>query len=267
MERMLCRLVALLVLALILLAGPFVSTGIQERIYTATRESTLSYTIVLTTNGTLQNATFFIPLPATNDGASPFIEPIGNGSVSGETATWNYTVFGANNETMLKLWREGSLPAMSGIQAGIFTFSVKAGSPPLHTRDPLQYDYTLLPKRAIQESICPTGTARSARCYQYETLAYASYESSPETEVRIESSLMAVNRWQMIGNHENGYLDTLTATFRGPVRGWHTVHGILTTSRGEETPFWEEEHKERRFHINATVNTTQMRWHALTPLP
>lgn len=267
MERMLGRLVALLVLALILLAGPFVSTGIQERIYTATRESTLSYTIVLTTNGTLQNATFFLPLPSANDGMSPLIEPIGNGSMSGETAIWNYTVFGANNETMLKLWKEGSLPAMSGIQEVTFTFSVKAGSPPLHTRDPVQYDYTLLPKRMIQESICPTGAVRSARCYQYETLVYASYESFPKTEVRIESSLTAFNRWQMIGNHENGYLDTLTATFRGPVRGWHTVHGILTTSCGEETPFWGEVQEERRFHINATVNTTQMRWHVLTPLP
>jgi hypothetical protein len=264
---MLGRLVALLVLALILLAGPFISTGIQERIYTATRESALSYTIILTTNGTLQNATFFLPLAAANDGMSPLIEPIGNGNVSGETAIWNYTVFGANNETMLKLWRGGSLPTMSGIQAVTFTFSVKAGSPPLHTRDPVQYDYTLLPKRAIQESICPTGAARSARCYQYETLVYASYESSPETEVRIESSLTAVNRWQMIGKHENGYLDTFSVLFQGPVRGWHTVHGILTTSYGEETPFWGEEHEERRFHINATVNTTQMRWHVLTPLP
>ncbi len=266
MDRTVGALIALLIIVFIVLAGPFVSSGIQERMYTSSRESTLSFVINLTTNGTLRDPELFLPLPASAVGSSPLLDPIGNGTVIQEPAIWNYTVFGANNETMLKFWTEGSLLLAPGIQSVTTTFSVMADSPPLHTGDPIRYDYTLLPKRAVQEIPCPED-AEQCICFAYETLAYASYDSSADTVVRIESTLAASNRWQVFGEHENRYQDRLTATFQGPARGWHMINGILIASCGEETPFWRGEQEESGFVIPSKVNATRMKWHVVTSLP
>ncbi|MDD1678958.1 MAG: hypothetical protein LUO93_07255 [Methanomicrobiales archaeon] len=267
-DRVLRVLIAVLVILFAVTAGPFLVCSIQQKMYQATLSSELRYTLTITTSSTLSAATLFIPLPTDSAGASPVSELIGTGNASMVFAGWQTSIFGANNESYLKLSTD-LLPGPMVGTASTYNFTLIAPAPVLNTRDPVRYDYTLFPKQDLTAIRCePIYVGEGAVCYRYQSLIFASYNTSPEARVEVRVALSGSNRWEILREYLNEYTDSTLVVLYGPVEGWHTAEGWMVISIGDDNPFWKERVEPKvRINLTAGVDTSMMRWHTFTPLP
>jgi hypothetical protein len=267
-DRMLRIITAFLAIVFVVLAGPFLAFSAQERIYHSTRESRLVYTLTLTSSSTLTDVTFFIPLPTDGEGMSPVIQLLGAGNQSNLLDGSQTSIYGANNESYLKISTE-RLPIPSDDGGMTYSFTVTAVSPAMNTRLPLQYDYTLLPKQNLLSIPCGPDLSRDqSRCFTYEGRIYASYYAPSDVRVEIRAEVLGTNRWRILQEYWNEYCDGLSLQVEGPISGWQPAEGYLVTSKGDENPFWREPAPEApTTHFREGVDTSMMRWHTFTPLP
>jgi hypothetical protein len=267
-DRVLRMLITLLAIFLTVTAGPFLVSSVLEKVYRSTLTSELCYSVTVVTSSDLSDVTLFIPLPADGNGTSPLSDWIGTGNHSMKFPGWNVSIYGANNESYLKLWTN-LLPGPDDGTESVYTYSVTAPSPPLHTRNPTRYDYTFLPRENLTPAPCGSDIQDShPLCYRYQGLLYASYATSPGAQVQIQADLTATNRWEILQTYQNGYTDRIEAMFRGPERGWHPAEGWLVTATGDDNPFWKEQvNVPVRTNLSGGVDTSMMRWHTFTPLP
>jgi hypothetical protein len=266
-DRVFQGLIAILAILVVVLAGPYILTSVLEKVYSSTRVSELQYTVTLTTSSSLSDLTLFIPLPTDGRGMSPIIQELGAGNRNTIFEEFQVSIYGANNESYLKVSTD-QVPSLPGIET-TYTFDIRANAPALHTRLPLQYDFTLLPKEDLNAVPCGMDPQPdSGLCFQYRSLIFASYRTSSDTKVEIRVDLIAFNRWKIGQEYHNGYSDHLGILLQGPTEGWHTAEGRMVTSIGDNNPFWEEHPlSEIHTHLTGGIDTSMMRWHTLTPLP
>jgi hypothetical protein len=269
-DRILQGLIAILAIVFVVLAGPFIASSVLEQIYSATRESELQYSLTITTSSALSDVTLFIPLPTDGKGMSPVIQLLGTGNQSTTFGRFDASIYGANNESYLRLSTDLLYGPLNATELTYF-FTITADSSALHTRLPLRYDYTLLPKQSLIEVSCGTvPCVGQPLCFQYQSLIYASYNTSPDARVEIRADLSGSNQWKIVRESRNGYTDSLVVQLHGPASGWYTADGYLVTSCGDDNPFWIERVDEiirARIIAGAGVDTSMMRWHTFTPLP
>jgi hypothetical protein len=267
-DRILRGLIVFLVIAFVVLAGPFIASAVLEKAYESTRESELRYTFTITTSSALSEVNLFIPLPTDGEGLSPIIQMLGSGDQSVTFEGYPVSIYGANNESYLKV-STNLLPGPSNTTDARYFFSVVAASPALHTRLPVQYDYTLLPKRNLIEVPCGADLCSGQPlCFQYQSLIYVSYHTSLDTRVEIQADLLGTNRWRILQGYRNEYADNIDVILQGPVSGWYAADGNLVTSCGDKNPFWRERVEDTvRTRNTSGVDTSMMRWHTFTPLP
>ena len=261
-------LIGILVVFCVIFTGPYLVGSLLENMYRSSLESELVYTVSISTTTPLSQVTLFLPLPVDRNGTSPVIEQIGLRGNDTEFNNWNITIFGANNEAFLKVWTDSVACPLERQQNSIYSFTVIAPSDSaFNTRDVLQYDYILLPKKNLTNVPCP-GTDSQLQCYQYTTILYRSYYAAADTEVEIRVSLQGINRWHILEDYKNFYSDGLDAAFTGPAEGWDSVNGWIQTSEGDVNPFWKESvEKKNRTRLTHGIDTSMMRWHTFTPLP
>jgi hypothetical protein len=267
-DRILRVFIILLTISFIMMAGPFILTSMQDKLYNSTRDSELQYTLTITSTSSLSGVTLFVPLPADAKGTSPVIEAIGTGNQDAACAGWHESIFGANNESYLKLWTD-SLTCPSGTSEITCVITIVVPSPALHTRNPLRYDYTLRPIQDLIMVPCKEDPmCGHPLCFQYQSLVYASYNTSPGTNVTLQATLSGINRWSILQEYQNGYTNTLSSVLYGPVQGWFTAEGRMVTSCGDDNPYWKEQIEVKvNTSLRRGVNTSMMRWHTFTPLP
>jgi hypothetical protein len=164
-------------------------------------------------------------------GSSVLVESVGAGTVRDKPADWAFGIFGANNVTMVKITALQILPESP---AG---FSVEITSPALiDTKNPMDDDVVIMPKKDFRKSECSViageKTAASL-CYQYISVIYADYKTTPNAKVLIYTSLKGKNRWYIFGPSSNEYRDSLTLTLLGDDNhGWFPAKGELVTRTG-----------------------------------
>ncbi len=266
-DRILVVLIGLLAVLFVVMAGPFIVSSSLERVYNATRTSELHYTLTLTTSSSLHDVTLFVPLPTDKSGSSPIIQKLGAENMSAPIQGFTTSIFGANNESYIRLSTE-YLPGPTGTEEAKYIIALSADSPALNTLFPLQYDYTLLPKQDLTEVSCGPDANRQPLCFQYQTLVYAAYTTGPDAQVRVQANLAAANHWTLLGDYTNGYTDSLGIILQGNATGWHTASGNLVTGLGDANSYWKERVEQpKRIRLGRGVDTSMMRWHTFTPLP
>lgn len=245
MEKILRGLVVLFILCCILIGAPFLFQWGMERAYTSSLNSTLYYDLSIITNSSLENVTLFLPLPVNSTGLSPIIESIGSGNISGATTAWNFSIYGANNESLLKVWTDHLPRMIEGIEQVTYRFTSTAkSSNAMNVTHPVEKGYTLQPKHNIPDT--PSGgreTLQYSLIYTYSSTAYVSYEAPQNAMVEITVTLEGKNFWYILRPYHNEYRDSLSASFQGSTEGWHDIDGVLITGVGDENPFWREAQK------------------------
>lgn len=123
-------------------------------------------------------------------------------------------------------------PSMGVQDDGSFRFSITlAANDTIDTADPFDSEPLLTPKSDLQATECwhPTETAR---CYEYDSLVYASYETDEETTVYVAAALSGYNEWFSGGWSGNEYRDRTHVELVGSQSGWVVASGELEVGVG-----------------------------------
>lgn len=245
----------------------------QQRIAAST-ESTYEYEVAIATDDSIENATFYLPIPTT-DGRSDlgehFVESVrydrDTPALEGydpdhEPVEFTYELVETEHGPMLAIsterievtrvyyrtvengtmgWHERIDPEAYdpddpdlGVQDdGRFRFSVTvAANDTVETADPFGSEPLLEPKSDLRESDCLRGPSETQRCFEYESLVYASYESDEETTVSVATSLSGRNEWFAGGWSGNEYRERTAVEVTGPQTGWTVTTGDLEVGIG-----------------------------------
>lgn len=123
-------------------------------------------------------------------------------------------------------------PSMGVQDDGSFRFSVRlAANDTIDTADPFGSEPLLTPKSDLQETDCRY-PSETARCYEYDSLVYASYETDAETTVYVSAQLDGRNEWFSGGWSGNEYREWSRIELRGPQSGWVLTEGELEIGSG-----------------------------------
>jgi len=68
--------------------------------------------------------------------------------------------------------------------------------------------------------------------YDYDSLIYANYETSPEAKVSLAIHSSGMNEWWIYGWNWNQYSEQIFADLNGPQQGWVKVQGKITMGEG-----------------------------------
>jgi len=224
--------------------GSLIVTGLlfgiifyQERSATTTLSSTLTFTLTIRPNQTLDEVTFLIPLPANAVGYSSVIAMAGAREITALPPDWNTTLVGTAGYTYLGI-SAARIPAEKGnVTPYRLTVRTAASRFALDTVAPEANTPVFRPRSAGRAQACaPVQEGTPSACREYEGYIFAQYRAVPDAEVEIQLELVGTNTWQSLGDHSGAYMDALSLSLHGPVQGWHTASGVLVTGIGEEFP-------------------------------
>jgi hypothetical protein len=240
MDRTLQRVLAILaVVSLAFLAAISINLY-MEITYRATLSSTYEYRLSITSDATLENATFYIPVPARGPEASAVLKEIGAGGLLGVPQGWNMSLIGTEKFTMLEVTAREIAPSPIGRP---YLLSVNARvNGPIDTRNAGTGDLVLVPSAKRMPAVCGNLDSQASpemRCELYQGPTYADFTAPGNVHLTIFAFLTGRNTWDVFGPSSNEYQDGLQVSFSGGTRGWHTGDGILVTGIGDYgIDFW-----------------------------
>ncbi len=217
-------------------------TGYVTITYEATKTSTYSYTLDITTDHTLTDATFFIPVPADSRGNSPIVSAYSAKVMPGIFESWQTTLFDTGKETLLKI----QIPLLT-VPAGYgpdnpYTLSVQADLPSettIDTVNPVEASPVYGTIRDLKKVTCSGSPSASMECFTFTTSLYADYTADPNTALTIKSGVTGTNRWTVFEPRSNEYTTDIRVLMHGGNHGWETVKGTLMSRIGSyEYPFY-----------------------------
>jgi hypothetical protein len=233
-------------LFLIVLAG-FAATIVYgdyvETSYRNSLMSTYSYTGTITTDASLTNVTFFIPVPVDSTGNSPMVTHFSAHDMDGMPSDWKTALFDTGKATLLKITTPAIIPpeGTSAARPYTITFSlVSEAKKPIDTKKPFGNSVMYRPVQDLSTATCQpadtTGTG-SPQCSVFVTSVYADYLSSPGAMVTVRSTLSGKNSWTIFESQSNTYHAEFSAIMHGENHGWVVASGTLATGIGSfDTP-------------------------------
>jgi hypothetical protein len=234
MDRTLFRVLVILAVASVLFLAAISITVFMEIAFRATLSSTYEYEVSITSDAALENATFYIPVPARGPEASPVLRGIGSANLLGVPRGWNISLIGTEKFTMLEVTAREIPPTPPGRP---YLLSLDAQTHgPIDTRTTGTGDLVLVPAAIRTPVACgnmDAGTSPEARCELYRASAYADFTAPERSHLSLSIILTGRNTWNVFGPASNEYQDGLQVSFSGGTRGWHTGDGILVTGIGD----------------------------------
>lgn len=217
------------------------TTGVSGA-YEATRTATSSYTLSISTDHSLTDVTFFIPVPADSRGNSPVVSAFSANKMPGVPASWQTTLFDTGKATLLKIHiPELILPAGTGPD-NPYTVTIAAELPAETTIDtvsPLKNSPVFRTIQDLRDVPCSGSGAENPECFTFTTSLYADYVADPNTAVTITSAITGTNRWTVFEPKSNEYNSVISVLMHGENHGWETVKGTLMSRIGSyEYPFY-----------------------------
>ncbi|MGM0771324.1 MAG: hypothetical protein ACQESU_06925 [Halobacteriota archaeon] len=105
----------------------------------------------------------------------------------------------------------------------------------LNTRDPFENELLFTPVSNIEQvpDMFPSEGQDNLKTYRYESLIYASYDSSEENTLDLSMSLTGSNEWWIYGWSGNSYNEHISLTLEGSMHEWIPVEGRLITGEGK----------------------------------
>ncbi|PKL65221.1 MAG: hypothetical protein CVV32_04325 [Methanomicrobiales archaeon HGW-Methanomicrobiales-3] len=209
--------------------------------YEATRTATTSYTLSISTDHPLTDATFFIPVPADISGNSPVVAAFSAREMTGVPASWETTLFDTGKATLLKIHIPELIPPAGTGPDNPYTVTIAAELPAGMTIDTL-YPVETSPVygtiRDLTKVACTGSFAGSPRCFTFTTSLYADYTADPNTAVTIKSAVTGTNRWTVFEPRFNEYTTGFSVLMHGENNGWTTAKGTLVSTIGSyDYPF------------------------------
>lgn len=221
----------------ILILVVFSVTGVYgfyvENEYRRTLSSTYTYTLLISTSERLRNVTFFIPVPVTTGGNSPFVGQFSAGTFTGIPSGWDATLLGSDKATMLKI----RAPIIAGSDGEGFAVRIssdaRAGQV-IDTKSPQDQSIMLRPLQDMMSVECAASGILDpgATCTRYVSAVYADYTSSPGATVEISSTISGKNEWNIFGPKYNQYSNSISTLMHGENHGWVAAKGELQAGMG-----------------------------------
>jgi hypothetical protein len=217
-------------------------TGYVAGAYQATRASTFSYTLSLTTDSPLTNVTLFVPVPADLQGNSPVVSRFSSHDIPGIPASWQTTLFDTGKATLVKIHIPSLVPPAGTTPQKPYTILITAELPSektIDTADPVSNSPAYRPIQDPSQVACyGTGAGGNPECSVFQTSLYADYTADPSAAVTLTSSLTGKNRWTVFEPRSNEYTTTMSVLMHGENHGWVTAKGSLERRIGSfEEPF------------------------------
>lgn len=209
-----------------------------EKAYLSSLSSTYSYTCTITTDSTLSNVTFFLPVPADPTGNSPIVGQFSADAIEGLPKDWELSLYDTGKSTLVRMTipeinpPAGTLPAKP--YRIVLSSTMKSGTV-IDTREPINNSALFRPVRDLHQVSCPPDRSLkngTPQCYHYRTAVYADYQASPDASVTITSALTGNNSWKIFEPGSNEYTAVISLEMVGENRGWKNVNGFLQSSTG-----------------------------------
>jgi len=260
----------LVVLLLLVLGSLYVKTQ-NEKMYNDSLMSHYDYSITITSKSTLQNVTLYLPVPVFENESKVGLEMV-NGDYYNKPSDWNLSLEDTEYGLMLKIETAEIQPVYHSLPVAVpepepgsediedeipeeeeilesheyseetpvlvsFDFGTSVEADHLiNTRYPAGNEPVLLPKHNLRKSeegsTVPLPEYINPEYFDYESLIYARYNTSPDAEVEIYIDLDSFNEWWIYGWKSNEYIDRISIQLTGPQEGWVQAEGKLTTGNG-----------------------------------
>ncbi|MGA2934947.1 MAG: hypothetical protein ABSD81_07315 [Methanomicrobiales archaeon] len=240
MDRTLFRVLAVLAVVSVIFLAAISINVFMEITYRATLSSTYEYRVSITSDTTLENVTFYIPVPAKGPEASAVLQGIGAGDLQGLPQGWNISLIGTEKFTMLAVTAREIASSPVGRP---YLLSVNARvDGPIDTRNAGTGGLVLVPAAKRTPAVCGNMDSQASpemRCELYQGSTYADFTAPGNVHLTIFTFLTGRNTWDVFGPSSNEYQDGLQVSFSGGTRGWQTGDGILVTGIGDYgIDFW-----------------------------
>jgi len=236
MDTIIKTTLALFIILLAAFSGFLVLTLYPEAAYQNSVAGTYTYTCTITTDSSLSNVTFFIPVPADPAGNSPMDSAFSSRTMNGVPADWDTALFDTGKATLLKVMTPAIIPpeGTSAQHPYMITFSKETTDrTPINTTNPVDQSAMFRPVQALNETTCPPGSADSAgRCFTYTTPLYADYHAVPTAIVTITADVKGKNTWTIFEPRFNEYTSAVGTKIHGENHGWVFLEGELTSGTG-----------------------------------
>jgi len=232
MDRIIKSGISLLLVILLVFVSTQLYQGYVESSFRQSLHSTYTFTVSISTDTILEDATFFIPLPVDLNGSSSVVNIVGRNSEGNIPAGWKIGLFGANNATLMKLTAKKISPY------DISTFSVEGVSDTvIKTENPLDGGVLIKPIHDLQKADCsgmPGQKSPDSQCYRYLSNIFADYRTTPDAKVLIHTELQGRNKWYVFRQESSSYTNTLSLTLLGNLNhGWFPAKGELIAGIGD----------------------------------
>lgn len=241
MDKIIRITLGLIIVLLAVFVASVSYTGFVDHAFETSLSSTFDYNCTITTDSTLSNVTFFIPVPADRTGNSPIVAYYSSQEIKGRPADWTITLFDTGKTTIAKITTAAIIPPEKTSPSHPFTIelSIRTDSKEvINTQSPVEQGVMFRPVQEIQKANCPadrTGTSGDPLCYQYLIPVYADYQAPMNASVSITSSLRGKNSWKIFEPQFNEYQADSRVLMFGENHGWTVMKGTLESNMGKGT--------------------------------
>ncbi|UGV40263.1 hypothetical protein J7W08_09265 [Methanococcoides orientis] len=252
------------VLLLVIIGAIGIYSG--EKSYEDSYRSDYEYGVVIATSSTLENVTFYLPVPVFEN-RSKVAESLISENLHNMPEGWNFSLVDTEYGPMLSITADEIVPTYHSYPVAVpeddpvndpdvadewmtsgeysdetpvlelFGFGMNLEvEPEINTRYPFGSEAMLAPKCglevAIDDPAHPVSRGEHTQLYEYESRIYADYETGSDTNVQISVRMEGLNQWWVYGWSYNGYNDRISTELTGGQDGWVTVKGHVVTDEG-----------------------------------
>ncbi len=221
--------------------------------YEDSYRSEYRYDVMVRMDSTLHNATFYVPLPVSEEDSKIGCEIVAKNASKSEG--WDCEIVETEHGKMLKIHVEEITPDRNTPPVPLpeeacgpdaipcpdpaYTFELVSArvqaDREINTKNPAGNEPTLSPKYNLARSVYrmphPEDRTPPTR-YEYESRIYANYMAPPDAEVSIHVGLTGGNTWWVYGWSGNEYRDWVGVTLTGAQDGWCAASGALVAGEG-----------------------------------
>ena len=202
----------------------------------ATIMSNYMFRIAMTTNSTLENLTFIVPIPdndtllnmAINDSVHSF-------TPQQKADGWNIRIIETEYGKMFKFTAKKFSPEVHKMIEVNPDTDLPTGNEASFTRGDVEVSISMVADHII-DTVNASENEPTLSQKSDKSMIYADYTSSPNASVEVFVNMEGMNQWMEGGGWRgNQYRDRLGTTFSGEKHGWFSVPRELT-SEGSPLP-------------------------------
>jgi len=228
-----------------------------DQIARQSERHTYSYSIDLSYNTTIDNVTFFLPVPERNN-TTFFMGSLLNGTANGVSPDWNLSIVRENGTPMLAIKAARMVPEYHGypirIEPGVSVLPttrvpgreyssdtpvlmpiniglMELSTSKIETRTPIDHEPVFFPKGAFTPGL-GISPVYNGPVYDHPVPVYIQYTSERPAAISLSVGVHGSNMIWKGGWQSNSYSDTVLVEIANDTQGWIMAEGRLSTASG-----------------------------------